>query len=214
MNIIQKHINNDQYYSDVITKSIIVIHHTAGGPNPYNVLHGWNFNPERVGTAYVIAGKPDKTMSYAEGDIIEAFEPKYWAHHLGCKTANNAELNKKSIAIEVCNWGQLIFKDGKYWNYVNKEVPSDEVISFAIPFRGFLHYHKYSDAQINSLRDLLKKLCADFSIPKIFHAEMFALNQKALNGDAGIYTHVSYRSDKNDCSPQPNLLQMLTQNGF
>ena len=84
------------------------------------------------------------------------------------------------------------------------------MVTFATPFRGFLHYHKYTDSQLNSLRDLMKKLCVDFSISKIFHPEMFDLNQKALNGEAGIWTHVSYRSDKNDCSPQQNLLSLLT----
>lgn len=210
MNIIKQHINDDQYYKEETIKKTIVIHHTAGGENPINVIHGWNFNADRVATAYLIAGKVDKTKSYKEGDVFEAFEPKYWAHHLGCKTANNTVLNKQSVGVEICNWGQLVKKsDGKFYNYVNGIVPEAEVITFATPFRGFLYYHKYSDAQLNSLRDLLNKLISEFNIDKTFRPEMFDLNQSALNGAAGIYTHVSYRSDKNDCSPQPNLLSLL-----
>jgi len=33
--------------------------------------------------------------------------------------------------------------------------------------------------------------------------------QAALDGKAGIWTHVSYRYDKSDCHPQPELINML-----
>lgn len=210
MNIIKNYIDETQYYREEIPKKTIVIHHTAGGSNPINVIHGWNFNPERVATSYIIAGKEDKTKSYKEGDIFETFEPKYWAHHLGCKITNNAQINKQSIGIEICNWGQLIKKSDKFYNYINMVIPNEEVEKFTIPYRGFLYYHKYTDVQLNSLRDLLKKLIIDFKIDKTFRAEMFDISQSALNGASGIYTHTSFRADKNDCSPQKNLIEILT----
>jgi len=209
MNIIQKHIDDSQYYKHENPKSILVLHHTAGGPNPYNVLHGWNFNAERVGTAYVIAGKEDKTKSYKDGDIVEAFDPKYHAYHLGLKTANNLDVTEKSIGIEICNWGQLVKKENKFYNYVNTEASAEEVVTFTSPFRGFLYYHKYTDAQLASLKALILHLCDKFKIDKKFRPEIFDINHTALNGGSGLWTHVSYRSDKNDCSPQPKLIDLL-----
>ena len=38
---------------------------------------------------------------------------------------------------------------------------------------------------------------------------MWDISPNALSGINGIYTHVSYRSDKNDMSPQINLIEML-----
>lgn len=209
LNIKKNILTDDQYYKENKTKKVLVIHHTAGGPNPLNVIHGWQFNPERVGTAYVIAGKEDSTKSYKEGDIFQAFEDNYWCHHLGLKAVNNTFLNQQSIAIEICNWGQLIYKDGKYWNYVNKEVPESEVEHLEEPYRTFKYYHKYSDAQLQSLKELLIYLCDKYSISKEYHSNMFDVNSDALNGDPGIWTHSSYRADKFDCSPQTQLIAML-----
>lgn len=192
-------LKENQYFKEKQFKNQIVIHHTAGGGNADNVIHGWNFNPERVGTAYLIDSK---------GEVIKAFEPEYWAYHLGLKSISNSQLNKNSIGIEICNWGQLIKKADKYFNYVNKEVPESEVVQLK-KFRGFEYYHKYNDAQIESLKKLLSELCATFGIQKHYNSDMWDISQNALSGKNGIYTHVSYRSDKNDCAPQINLIEML-----
>jgi N-acetyl-anhydromuramyl-L-alanine amidase AmpD len=192
-------INDNQYFKEKQFKNQIVIHHTAGGSNAENVIHGWNFNVERVATAYVIDGL---------GVVKQAFEPEYWAYHLGLKSGNNLSLNKGSIGIEVCNWGQLVKKGDKYYNYVNKEVPENEVV-FLKKFRGFEYYHKYNDLQLASLKKLLQELCSKFAINKKYNSDMFDISPNALKGVNGIYTHVSYRSDKNDMSPQINLIEML-----
>ncbi|CAB4127168.1 N-acetylmuramoyl-L-alanine amidase domain [uncultured Caudovirales phage] len=193
-------LKDNQYFKEKQFKNQIVIHHTAGSGKASNVIHGWDFNAERVGTSYVID---------VSGEVVKAFEPEYWAYHLGLKSISNSQLNKNSIGIEICNWGQLVKKsDGKYYNYVNGVVPESEVVQ--IPkFRGFEYYHKYNDAQIESLRKLLLELATKFAIPLDYNSDMWDISQNALAGKKGIYTHVSYRTDKNDCSPQFNLIQML-----
>lgn len=197
--MIEKILNSDQYYKEKTFKNQIVLHHTAGGGNAENVIHGWNFNTERVGTAFIIDSK---------GEVFKAFDPEFWAYHLGLKTADNIKLNKGSIGIEVCNWGQLIKKGNEFYNYVNKVVPENEVVQIK-KFRGFEYYHKYNDAQIESLRKLLLELCAKFGISKHYNADMWDISPNALKGTNGIYTHVSYRSDKNDMSPQINVIEMF-----
>ena len=192
-------LDDSQYFKEKTVKKQIVLHHTAGAGNAVNVIHGWNFNPEKVATAFVIDSK---------GEVFKAFEPEYWAYHLGLKTASNVPLNKASIGIEVCNWGQLIKKGDKYYNYVNSEVPENEVVQIA-KFRGFEYYHKYNDLQLASLKKLVLELCAKFGIDKKYNNDMFDISQNALSGVNGIYTHVSYRLDKNDMSPQFNLIETL-----
>ena len=94
-------LKDNQYFKEKQFKNQIVIHHTAGSGKAANVIHGWDFNAERVGTAFVID---------ASGEVAKAFEPEYWAYHLGLKSISNSQLNKNSIGIEICNWGQLIKK--------------------------------------------------------------------------------------------------------
>ncbi len=199
MKIIDNLLADNQYFKSIQPKKQIVIHHTAGSGNAKNVIHGWNFNSVEVGTAYVID---------SIGDLYKAFEPQYWAYHLGLKSANNVPLNKQSIGIEVCNWGQLIEKDGKYYNYVNKEVPLNEVVQLP-KFRGYEYYHAYNSKQIESLKELLLFLGEKFGIDLTYNADMWDISQNALSGKNGLYTHVSYRSDKNDMSPQTELITML-----
>lgn len=199
MKIIDNLLADNQYFKSVQPKKQIVLHHTAGSGNAKNVIHGWNFNQVEVGTAYVID---------SIGDIYKAFEPQYWAYHLGLKSANNVPLNKTSIGIEVCNWGQLIEKDGKYYNYVNKEVPHTEVVQLP-KFRGYEYYHAYNSKQIEALRELILFLAEKFGIDLTYNEDMWDISQNALSGKNGIYTHVSYRSDKNDMSPQTELITML-----
>lgn len=202
-------LSEDQYYKEEKKKSIIVLHHTAGGPNPHNIIHGWQYTPERVGTSYIISGRLDGTKSYKEGEIFQAFDDKYWAHHIGLKAANNTYLNQISIGIEIANWGQLLLRDGKYWNYLNKEVPATQVIKLDTPFKTYQYYHKYSELQIESTRKLLIELCAKYNIPNHYNENMFDVNERALVGGNGIYAHVSYRPDKFDISPQPLIMGML-----
>lgn len=212
--IIQKNLSQDQYFIQEYPKHQIFIHHTAGGANPNNVIAGWQATTERVATAFVIAGKEDNSQSYHEGDIFQCFSSKFWSYHLGMKTASNLKVAHQSIAIEICNWGQLTYKDGKFWNYVNREVPQIEVIELAQPFRGYKYFHKYTDKQLASLKDLLIYLCNKWSIPKKYNDDMFDLNYKAINGEEdgfGIWTHVSVRQDKVDCFPQHELITMLQE---
>jgi hypothetical protein len=38
---------------------------------------------------------------------------------------------------------------------------------------------------------------------------MWDLSNDALAGKKGVYTHVSFRTDKSDMHPQPELIEML-----
>ncbi|MGZ4049729.1 MAG: N-acetylmuramoyl-L-alanine amidase, partial [Bacteroidia bacterium] len=152
--------------------------------------------------------------------ICNCFPENKWAHHLGLDTTNNAQLNSKSIAIEICNYGPITkSNDGKFYNYVNKEVPATMVVELAKPFQGYQFYHKYTDKQIAALTELLNDLAGRFSIdiksglkPLLMSglgADAFLISQDALAGKPGLWTHTNVRKDKFDCSPQENLIAMI-----
>ncbi|MFL5764187.1 MAG: N-acetylmuramoyl-L-alanine amidase [Bacteroidia bacterium] len=216
-----------EYYDEVIRKDTIYIHHTAGSHHPDYTIAGWNADKTKngqqlkVATAYVIGGlsTTDKDASW-DGVICRAFPEDRWAHHLGLTATNNAQLNSKSIAIEICNYGPITkSNDGKFYNYVNKPVPAEMVIELEKPFQGYKFYHRYTDKQIAALKELLLDLAVRFKIdlksglkPLLMQnkgADAFLISPDALAGKPGLWTHTNVRKDKFDCSPQDNLISMI-----
>lgn len=144
----------DQYVAERTQKDTIYLHHTAGAHQPENVVTGWNTDTQgRVATSYLIGGIASDGNALWDGVIVRCFPDEYWASHLGGNLPS--ALNKKSIGIEICNWGQLTESGGKFLNAYGKEVPQSQVVKLDKPFRGFQYYHKYTDKQIESLRGLL-----------------------------------------------------------
>jgi len=209
-------LTDNQYIKEVTTKKQIVLHHTAGNASGVNTIINWqNDTRGTIATCVCISG-PGASNS-TDGEIVQAFSGKFWAHHIGVKPEVFRayglpwiNLDKFSLGVEVCNWGPLTLKDGKYYNYVNREVPADQVTKLDAPYKGFQYYHKYSDAQIQSVKDLLlywKDVCGiDLSYD---YNTLFTVNKKALSGANGVYTHNSFRADKSDMYPCPRLIEML-----
>ena len=83
-------------------------------------------------------------------------------------------------------------------------------------FRSY--HHKYSNKQIDSLKELLLFLKGKYNIdlkkglfpildtPK---AGGFEINNDALSGKPGVWSHTSVRKDKSDIHPQDELIAML-----
>jgi hypothetical protein len=220
-------LNKGEYYDNEVKKDTIYIHHTAGSHRPDWVIAGWNADKSKSGgqlpvaTSYIIGGAStsDGDTSW-DGVICQCFPENKWAHHLGLEQANNTALNSKSIAIELCNYGPLtLLQDGRYMNYVNRPVPSPMAVQLSKPFKNYKYYHKYSDKQLDSLRLLLLDLSKRYNIDlksglqPLLNAgkgnDAFDLNQDALAGKPGLWTHTNVRGDKFDCSPQDSLIETI-----
>lgn len=209
-------LKSTEYFKEEIKKTQIVLHHTAGNSSGVNVINDWNSDKRgRIATCVTISG-PGARNSY-DGEIVQCFSSKYWAYHLGIKgevfkayKVPHQILDKLSIGIEICNWGQLDKINGKYFNYVNREIPSDQVTELTAPYKGYKYFHKYSDAQIESTRQLLEYWGKIYNINLSFdYTTMFSVTPKALRGENGIYSHNSYRRDKIDIYPCPRMIDML-----
>lgn len=203
----QVRLKESQYFAEESAKTQIYLHHTAGNGNAEAVSRYWNGTSDRVATAFVVG---------QDGLIVQCFSSKHWAWHLGISKAEfkgqgakYQNLDKASVGIEVCNWGYLKEKDGKFYNYVNTRVPESMVTTLDEPFKGYKHWYKYTDAQIESTRQLLVYLCDTYNIPREYRAQIFSLDKEAFKGTPGIYTHNSVRKDKSDIYPCPRMIQML-----
>lgn len=206
-----------QYIAEETKKTQIFLHHTAGNADPFGTYDFWASNPERIATCIIIGGRPVPGAKWHDGQIVQGFSSKYWAYHLGLKTSTfdsmgipYRPLDKNSIGVEICNWGQLTLQhDGTFRNYVNRVVPQEEVCELSRAFRGFKYYHAYTDAQIDSTYQLIKFWEQKYGIEFKYNPDIWEINARALRGEPGLYTHVSVRRDKTDLSPQPKMIQML-----
>ncbi len=206
-----------EYSQEVHEKVQIVIHHTAGNSSGPGTIKMWDSDSRgRIATCITISGKGQSKDTF-DGEICQAFSSKHWAYHLGIKPdvfrakgVPYKQLDKTSIGIEICNWGPLEKVGDKFYNYVDREVPLDQVCELEKPYKGHKYYHAYTDAQIESVRQLLVYWNEVYDIPLDYIAEdMWNVSVRALKGEKGVFTHNSYRKDKTDVSPQPKLIAML-----
>lgn len=199
---------NTQYVVEETVKNQIILHHTVSGDGVQGDIAWWKSTPERVATHFVIG---------REGTIYQNYNTRYWAYHLGLSNASFSKfdllyknLDKSSIGIEIDSWGYLTRKNDKFYSAGNTVVPLEKVQIYDAPFRGQLYYEKYTNAQIDILKELLIYLRDNKSKELvIYRKEMFDISKDALRGVNGIWSHVSYRSDKSDCHPQSELIEML-----
>lgn len=202
--------SQEQYYPEETVKTQVCLHHTASGRGVDGDWRHWLSNTERVATCVIVGH---------DGVIHQLYSSKYWGHHLGVqqssfdlhgiKDSNNKRLNMTCIGIEIDSWGPLTLIDGEFKSYTGAKVPKEEVQEYTSPFKGFHHYQKYTEAQILAVAQLLEYWHEVYDIPLTYNENMWKLSLEALRGKSGVWTHVSYREDKSDCHPQPELITML-----
>ena len=89
--------NAGMYNQEEHQKTQIYLHHTVGGSSRSS-FEFWQSKANKVSTAFLVE---------RDGTVYQVWEPKYWAYHLGLKTANNLKANKQSIGIELASEGAL-----------------------------------------------------------------------------------------------------------
>jgi len=210
-------LSENQYVKEETKKVQIVLHHTAGNSSGVATIKNWNSDDRgRIATCVTISGKGLSKDTF-DGEICQAFLSKHWAYHLGLQQdvfrANKVpyqSLDKISIGVEICNWGPLEKRDGKFYNYVDREISADQVCELEQPYKGHKFYHAYTDAQIESTRQLLLYWNKIYNIPLDYNdADMWNISVNALKAVPGVYTHNSYRKDKADIYPCPRMIKML-----
>ena len=212
MNITQHPLPPEQYLPTKTDKIQVVLHHTAGGSNPVQVVDTWAADPSRIATPYVIGGMSTKGDAQYDGVVVKAFDPECDAFHLGEVHGGPANITRSTFGIEICNWGYLTESNGQYITYTGRAVPADQVVDLGFAWRGYQYWHAYTDAQIATLHDLLialiqKRFKWDYTA-KTWDVSSFEFDPAKFSADR-IGTHVNYRQDKTDCSCQPKLIAML-----
>lgn len=213
MNILDYPLPSGQFAAEATKKDTIYLHHTAGGHRGPGVIDWWaKDNAGRIATAYVIGGLSTRDNDAKfDGKIYRAFDDKFWAHHLGIKAANNPALNKKSVGIEVCNYGMAKPNGSKFLSYVNNDIPVEMVYRLPAAWRGFQHYHRYTELQLKALKWLIQDIANrhNIQVKRSWSLKDFEISADALAGKPGLWMHCNVRRDKWDMHPQPELIDML-----
>ena len=210
-----------KYFKEIHKKEQILLHHTVSGPNIKGDVATWIKNKYRVGTCIIVA---------RDGTPWQLFSSKYWAYHIG---AGDHDQDRRSIGIEIDNWGGLTPGNGalKVFRHQNRFIDrfrfkpkftSSQKFYAAygnavdVPmkyypegYRGFNYYEKYTEEQIRTVGELLLFWRDRYKIPLNYSDTMWHLSHRAKEGAPGVWSHTSFRTDKSDVHPQPELIQML-----
>jgi hypothetical protein len=210
MEIIKKYLTNGQYLTAEFEKDSLFLHHTVG-LTAEGAWNWWNQTPERVGTPFII----DRN-----GIIIECFNPKYWAYHLGLVGDDNYH-EKHSVNVELVSGGRLYEKNGEFYFYplypntqYYTKIPKDDVFTLSEPWRGHLYYHKYTELQLKALKEFIPYIVKLF--PKIVLpyplGDFFEYDFEVVKDHkSGLWSHSTVRVDKDDIFPYPPLLETLEE---
>ncbi len=214
MNILKKiksvDFPEDQYLPRVTEKNQIVLHHTV---SPNNSIKGdintWVNSKSRIATCIIIGG---------DGTPYQLFSSRYWGYHLGIKSKVFKKLgipyqllDDNAIGVEIDSAGGLKKKDGKWVDTYGYIIPNEEVQEYPNGYKGYYGFQKYTDEQIETLRELLIYWGNHYNIPLDYNDDMWDVSKNALSGKPGIWSHTSFRDDKSDIHPQSELVTMLTK---
>lgn len=192
-------------------KDQIILHFTVGFAEAD--LKTLTQEDYEVSTAYVLG---------RDGAIYRLFSPEQWSFHLGkIRMGSQTEFCKRSIGIEVSNFGRLKEENGVLKSGSNVYCSLDDTeayIKLKTPYREYQYYATYTEEQYESLILLLRFLVKEYDIKPNF-LPTDAAKEAAGDWDAipryawfrerskaeafeGICSHVNYRkSGKWDMSP-------------
>lgn len=223
-------INEDEFYNEETKKNTIFLHNTNGSSRPDWRIGNWEkryakdlsgfhiLEPSgkprqlKVGSHYVIGRKSSSTgADIWDGKVLRAIDDKYSIDHLDINSANSTELNHCSISVEICNYGHLNYKNGRFFNSVNKLVNDSDVVELGDSFRGYRYWEKYTDKQLDSLRKLILYLKNKHDIQidsNIYDRSWFDYSDLWFNL-GGLRNYSQVNRDVFGISPQIELIQML-----
>jgi hypothetical protein len=204
----------NQYMDSKTDKHWLVLHHTAGWHSPIGTINGWAKDDRgMVGTEFVLGGQSIRgNENIYDGYLAQAFPTGCYGWHLGI---GNSELHRNSVGIEICNFGQVV--DGVTW--AGQPVVSTQVVDIKKQFRGFRYWHRYSDAQLRVLKELIYFIANRDNIdvrkglPELVKdkgASAFDMcSVPMVTKTKGLWTHTNVIKTKVDCFPQQELLDLL-----
>lgn len=216
MNIQDYPLRAGQWLASPQRKTHIVWHGTQGrtAKSPSNgqpgkattSIDGWNGNPDRVGTPYLI----DR-----DGTIYRTFQnDAEWIFHLGL-AGTDGLYDKKSVGIELANELELEESDGSYYAFGrisgNTRYVGDVV---HVDWRRHQHYAALDRVQVDAAIELTLDICERHNIAKRFFYPSTDFVGTRCFELATILCHSNCRQDKTDLYLEDWVWEKLRAAGF
>lgn len=200
-------------------KKFVVLHHTVSGGSPFTIKK--YFDDKKFATQFVLG---------SQGDFVQCYTDfNNWGWHLNVNSVKNVItssqerfLAENSTSVEICNYGAVKYKNGKFYNGYDQPISEDNLIDYRtvygnnFKFRGDVFFEKYTKEQVTALKhwivDMLKIYKLDLSNDKrALDESWFNFDKNAYIGNYALFTHTNVREDKSDLHPQPEIIQMLKE---
>ena len=237
LTIHKNYLPKGEYFAGPVNKRWIFLHHTAGWDDPHAAVSTWGYDDRgAVATEFVLGGQSILgTTTKHDGVLVQVFPRGGYGWHLG--TGNDA-MHRESVGIEVCSFGQLTkggyhrydatqnryvwtaLKPNSFYTYVGTEAHPSQIVELKQPFRGFKFWHRYSDKQVQGLKDWILYVAERDNIdPRKGLVEQIKLKgaQAAFDmvdvplcrNTPGLWLHTNVMAGKVDLFPQENVIEML-----
>lgn len=233
----KNYLPNGEYYLGPVNKRWIFLHHTAGWHDPNGAVTSWKMDTRgAVATEFVLGGQSILgNNTKHDGELVQVFPQGGYAWHLG---TGNDEMHRESVGIEVCCFGQLTkggwfrwnvttkknewvtLKPNSFYTYVGIEAHLSQIVELGESFRGFKHWHRYSDKQIQVLKDWIlwvanrdgidpRKGIVEQIKTKGAQVAFDTVNVPLCRNTPGMWLHTNVMAGKVDLFPQQEVIDML-----
>jgi Putative peptidoglycan binding domain/N-acetylmuramoyl-L-alanine amidase len=235
--ILKNYLPKGEYFDGPVPKRWLFLHHTAGWDDPNGAVSTWGYdNRGAVATEFVLGGQSILgNRTQFDGVLLQVFPRGGYGWHLG--TGNDA-MHRESVGIEVCNFGQLTkggfhrydatqkkyvwssLKPNSFYTYVGTEAHPSQIVELAQPFRGFKFWHRYSDKQVEVLKEFIlyignrdnidiRKGIIEQIKSKGAVAAFDMVDIPLCRNTPGMWLHTNVMAGKVDLFPQLEVIDML-----
>lgn len=153
------------YYQDRTIKNLFILHMTAG--LGFYGIDGTLDQVNHINVHYLIM---------RDGTVYQNLPEDYWAFNTGDRGTS-----MRGISVELEGWCDVVLKNGKFYSWTGKEVPSSEVIKLN-KFRGKEYFQTLTPVQKTALWQLFDEVSTRHPIPKIMHKEKSNLPISKIKG--------------------------------
>lgn len=189
-------LNETNYHKETYDKTQIIIGHTFRT----NMLH----YPSWI---YRLNGRNKKTANFTitkEGVIYQHFDSNYYSTFVN----NNQDKASISVVLENSGWFRKDNMIDKYVDWLGNIYNKDSKDVLTKRWRNYTYWDKYTDKQIESLKELINLLCDKHDINKNFIGH----NTYDENVDLfkGIVFRSNYYQESTDVSPAFDIEKLKT----
>ena len=221
-----------EYTREITRKKQIVLHHTVSGDNVAGDVYYWQNKGEKIGTSFIVARKGQIYQLFLT-DYWAYHLGLRTNNNLSLnKNSIGIEIDSWGGLLELDGFWYPARTNGDIQKLVpdTRSKPIENIVEYKAPeypngYHGFFAFEKYTNEQIESVRQTIlaiKKSFPDIElryVNDVYGGNMWGtfntttnsweVDTNAMAGKTGIWTHTSFRTDKSDCHPQPELIQML-----